>query len=242
MIKGQIGVRSVKNFIKTAFEPLGKVMYIYGGGWNEDDTEGGIETVSYGLSPKWEEFEKMQDKNYNYRDYDYKIDKSVIHKGLDCSGYVGWVIYNTLGEGNYVVKSSESGYIFEKRGLGKVIGEGEQKPGNIMFSSNNHIYISLGLCSDKSALLIHSSPPGVQLSGTYSPDGNRKSEAVYLAQKYMKKYCNKWYKRFPLNERGCEYLNEYMRFQWDVLEDREGYENMSPEEVLMDLCIQKELS
>ena len=88
--------KSIKGFIKTALEPLGTTMYIYGGGWNEEDTGAGIEARTIGLSKEWEEFAKKQTSSYNYKDYDYKKDVSVIHLGLDCSGFVGWALYNTL--------------------------------------------------------------------------------------------------------------------------------------------------
>ncbi len=32
------GTKSIKGFIQTALKPLGTTMYIYGGGWNEEDT------------------------------------------------------------------------------------------------------------------------------------------------------------------------------------------------------------
>ena len=52
--------RTLKNFLKTALMPVGKTMYVWGGGWNKEDTGAGIEAVSIGLSPNWEKFTRKQ--------------------------------------------------------------------------------------------------------------------------------------------------------------------------------------
>lgn len=223
-IKGERGIRTIDNLIKTAFEPVGKVMYIYGGGWNEADTCGGIETMTLGLSPKWLDFSAKQSSSYNYKDYDYKKDISVIHYGLDCSAYVGWVIYNVFNDGrNYVTNSYKMGQLLSSLDYGFVIDKNnikEIKKGDIMFSNCNdckHIYIALKSYSDGSVLLLHSSPPGVQLSGTYAPNGNKNSQAIDFATKYMKKYYPSWYNRFPNNERDERYLSYYDCFRWSII-------------------------
>lgn len=111
----------------------------------------------------------------------------------------------------------------------------EVKAGDIMYSNCKdckHVYISLGKCSDGSMLLLHSSPPGVQLIGTYTPEGSKNSDAVNLAKKYMKTYYNDWYEKYPENSRDTSYLTHYDRFQWTILSDEEGYRNMTPEEIL----------
>lgn len=223
-IKGERGIRTIDNLIKTAFEPVGKVMYIYGGGWNEADTCGGIETMTLGLSPKWLDFSAKQSSSYNYKDYDYKKDISVIHYGLDCSAYVGWVIYNVFNDGrNYVTNSYKMGQLLSSLDYGFVIDKNnikEIKKGDIMFSNCNdckHIYIALKSYSDGSVLLLHSSPPGVQLSGTYAPNGNKNSQAIDFATKYMKKYYPSWYNRFPHNGRDERYLSHYDCFRWSII-------------------------
>lgn len=238
-VKGESGIKTIKNLVKTAFEPVGKVMYIYGGGWNENDDGPGKEAMTYGLSDSWIEFSKEQDSSYNYKDYDYKKNVNVIHLGLDCSGYVGWVIYNVLNdERGYVTNSRNMGFMLEEKGLGSVAlnsGISLPKAGDIMFGKCNHVYISIGKCFDGSVLLLHSSPPGVQLSGTYTPGGKKNSEAIRLAESYMKKYYKEWYNRFPENSRDTAYLTEYDKFEWKVLGDEEGYRNMSPCEILKDV-------
>lgn len=241
-VTGDRGIRSIKNLIKTAFEPVGSVMYIYGGGWNEEDNGAGKESMTLGLSQNWLDFTKQQNNSYNHQNYDYKTDVNVIHNGLDCSGYVGWVIYNVLNDGvGYVTNSYKIDDMLAEKGYGSITlkeNVKERKPGDIMCSGCNdckHVYISLGMCSDGSELLLHSSPPGVQLSGTYTPSGNKNSEAIKLAEKYMSKYFTDWYNKYPDNSRNASYLTHYDRFQWSILSDEEGYRNLTPEEILKDI-------
>ncbi len=241
-IVGIRGVRSIKNFIKTAFEPVGSVMYIYGGGWNEADDGAGVEAMTIGLSQSWIDFAARQNCDYNCHDYDYKKDVNVIHKGLDCSGYVGWVIYNVLNDGKgYVTNSYNMNNMLVGLGYGSITPKENvtsHRAGDIMCSSCDdcrHVYISLGECSDGSVLLLHSSPPGVQLSGTYAPNGNKGSQAVQLAEKYTKSCYADWYERFSENSRNTSYLYHYDKFEWSILSDGEGYRNISPEEILEDI-------
>ena len=78
---------SMSKLLKTSIQPVGSTMYIYGGAWNEADDGAGVEAVTMGLSPRWAEYAAMQNASYNYRNTRYQI-----HDGLDCSGYVGWVM------------------------------------------------------------------------------------------------------------------------------------------------------
>lgn len=84
-------IHTTTDFLKNALKPVGQTLYIYGGGWNEAQTGSGTEALTLGLSKEWKSFYDTQDSTYNYENYMYEI-----HKGLDCSGYVGWTIYNTL--------------------------------------------------------------------------------------------------------------------------------------------------
>lgn len=53
--KGVPGEMSVENEIKTALMPVGKVLYIYGGGWNEnEDPSRGGELSDTGANPETE--------------------------------------------------------------------------------------------------------------------------------------------------------------------------------------------
>ena len=55
VIKGQPGVMTVENEIKTALMPVGHALYIYGGGWNEnEDPSREGEPADTGANPETE--------------------------------------------------------------------------------------------------------------------------------------------------------------------------------------------
>lgn len=246
--KAQPGLKTIKNLLLTALEPIGSTMYVYGGGWNEEDTGAGKEAVSIGLSTAWAEFEKNQTSLYNFKDYDYKNDVSVIHKGLDCSGYIGWVLYNTLNTKNglegYVNSSKKIAHSLAERGWGTYDKKGEfsdYRAGDIMSSSCDdcaHVWLCVGQCSDGSVVLLHSSRLGPMISGTYTPEGNKNSQAVALASKYMSEYYPQWYERFPEISRDELYLSHYDRFRWDLtgkISDPDLITQLSAQEVLKEI-------
>ncbi|MGN1276458.1 MAG: hypothetical protein ACI4UK_05660 [Floccifex sp.] len=221
---------SIHSLLKTATQPLGKTLYIYGGGWNEEDTGAGQETISIGLSENWQHFYQSQDESYDYTNYLYQI-----HDGLDCSGYIGWVVYNTLeqenGKEGYVYLAQNIGYEYEKRGLGNVISSGQVQPGDICFSSVGHVYLVIGMCEDGSIVLIHSSPPGVKLSGTPDQYGNVHSQAVSLAEEIMETKYNDWYQKFPDCTVDASYF-DYEIFRFSILNDEENISQMRADEVI----------
>ena len=198
------------------------------------------------LSASWRRFAKNKTAKYNYRDYRYRI-----HDGLDCSGYVGWCVYNirntTNNKSGYVYSASKQAKKFAEKGFGTYTERNKvnnYKAGDIMSSTCKccgHVWIVIGACDDGSVVLVHSSPAGVQLSGTTTPQGKKKSEAYKLAQKYMKKFYKSWYNRYPNVSKGTSYLSHYAQMRWKttgdgiVLSDPDGYRNMSAEEVLKDL-------
>lgn len=237
---------TIKNFLTTAIAPAGATMYIWGGGWNKADTGAGKDGLRIGLNPEWRTFFNKQKASYNYKNHRFEFGH-----GLDCSGFVGWSIYNIQktkngkqGEG-YVTKASKMASACAKRGWGtykKARNVKNWKPGDIM-SSATHVYIVVGSCSDGSVVLVHSSPAGVRLSGTPDRKGKKKSEAVKLAKLYMKKYPS-WYRRYPSCEKGRSYLTDYNQFRWKtgrgkLLSDPEGYRSKSAKEVLKDLYRKK---
>lgn len=233
---------TIKNFLKTAISPVGSTMYIWGGGWNKADTGAGKDGLRIGLNPAWRSFCSKQKKSYNYRNHRYQFGA-----GLDCSGFVGWSIYNIQktkngkpGEG-YVMKASKMAYSFAKRGWGtykKASSVKDWKAGDIM-SSSGHVYIVIGSCQDGSVVLVHSSPAGVRLSGTPDRKGKSRSEAVKLAEAYMKKY-QSWYQRYPSCEKGISYLTEYNQFRWyigkgKVMSDPDDYCDKTASDILKNL-------
>ncbi|MCM1157509.1 MAG: hypothetical protein NC300_08390 [Bacteroidales bacterium] len=243
------GSSTIKNFLKTAIAPVGSTMYVWGGGWNEEDTGAGKDARRIGLSAVWRAFAKDKDAGYNYRDYRYQI-----HNGLDCSGYVGWCVYNVLNTKNnqpgYVCDASEQAIRFSWLGFGNYYYPGQVQnycAGDVMSSACTdcgHVWIVIGQCSDGSVVLVHSSPSGVQLCGTATPSGEIYSMAYGLAEQYMKKYYPSWYTRYPNVGRGTSYLSHYGQMRWKtsgkgvVLSDPDGYQKMSAQEVLEDLFAQ----
>ncbi len=219
------------SFLQIATMPVGKTMYVWGGGWNEEDTGAGTEAVTLGLSPQWEAFAAAQDSSYDYTATRYQI-----HDGLDCSGYVGWAVYNTLetenGREGYVMSASKMAETYAQMGLGTYIPVSELtawKPGDIM-SMSGHAWIVVGMCSDGSVLFLHASPPGVMFSGTLLPDGGE-SEATRLAAAIMERQYPDWYRRFPESARSHSYLTASSAMRWSVLSDPEGVGALSAEEV-----------
>ncbi len=232
---------TVRRFLEMALQPVGTTLYVYGGGWNEADTGAGDAAVTIGLSPAWAEFYRSQDASYDSSLYRYQIEK-----GLDCSGYLGWAVYNTLetenGRGGYVFYAKEFGDRLAAMGLGSVTPRGGVDgylPGDIMFSSDDHhVWISLGQCPDGSVVLLHSSPPGVRVCGTAAPDGTHDSQALGIAERFMSEYCPDWYERYPDCYKGLSYLTNYSRFRWDggTMGDPDGYAALTPDKILDDLA------
>ena len=240
-------VSTLKNYLTVALKPVGSTMYIWGGGWNKADDGAGADALRIGLNPAWRTYAAKQTSSYNYRNTRYKRGY-----GLDCSGYVGWTVYNTLhtkkgkaGEG-YVDKARNLARNYAGNGWGsykKASLVKDYRAGDIM-SSSGHVYIVIGECSDGSVVLVHSSPAVVQICGTVTPAGKRNSKAVRLAKTYMRKYFPSWYRKFPDCVRDSSYLTKYSQFRWNlsegnILEDPDGYRNKSPKYILEDLLKNK---
>ena len=233
---------TLKKFLLTALEPVGSTMYVWGGGWDKADSGSGSDATRIGVSPKWKKFFKKQNSSYNYRNTRFQI-----HNGLDCSGYVGWCLYNILevenGQPGYVMLAQNMTKNFASRGWGSYTAAGKVKnyrAGDIMSTSAGHVWIVVGKCSDGSVVILHSSPPGVQLMGTPTPGGKQNSQAVTLAKNYMQKYFPEWYKKFPNCSRDRSYLTNYSQMRWDlsgkvVMSDPENYRNKSANKILRNL-------
>lgn len=231
---------TLKKLLQTALKPVGQTMYVWGGGWNQVDTGNGLESTTIGVSPQWKKFFDKQNSSYDYRTTRYQV-----HNGLDCSGFVGWVMYNTFntesGHGGYVMLAQKMAKTYASWGWGAYKSARafkDWRAGDIMSLASGHVYIVIGKCSDGSVVLVHSSPKGVMINGTVTPAGKMKSKAWKLARKYMKKYYPVWYKRYPDVSRGVSYLTSYSRMRWylgtkdSVMSDPEGLRNMDAQHVL----------
>ena len=131
-VQGTEGKRTVTNFLKTALMPVGTTLYIYGGGWDWQDIGSAVQARSFGVSPDWVRFFESQDENFTYREkdgdaakadpehsyYPYGGYNEYYYAGLDCSGFVGWALYNTLE-----TKEGEAGYVIDAAGMAKRLSE-----------------------------------------------------------------------------------------------------------------------
>ena len=231
-IKNIPGLKTLKNFLSTAFQPVGTTLYIFGGGWDFQDVGASNEARSIGISPNWIQFFDDHDSNYTYKDfnkeksyYPFGDFNEYYYAGLDCSGFVGWSLYNTmykdtLKEKGYVAYAkliskylSTLNYGIWKHNLEKSINSNqdyilwakELKVGDII-STDEHVMIVLGKCNDNSFIILHSTPSdsitgypggGVQLTAVNPNESESKNcEAYTLCKEYMKKYYRKWSQRY----------------------------------------------
>ena len=129
------GKRTLGNFLAAALQPVGQVLYVYGGGWNYEDSGGDEASASIGLADTWRTFFEEQDASYSYQDYRTEGSNRYHALGLDCSGYVGWAVYNTMcdqgGRPSCVVRASEMAYRYAEHGWGTFCGGGEISCGDI---------------------------------------------------------------------------------------------------------------
>lgn len=235
------GSKTIKNYLAGALKPVGKALYVWGGGWN-DSTRKGLSSTMTDWYNKWLSNPSGYDYN-NYRD----LSVSNRAKGFDCSGFVGWSAYQVMqtksGVGSgYTVVSGEIGSYYKSLGWGTVLNQAALskagwtlKPGDIGYNSG-HTWIVIGQCSDKSVVIVHSTPQaGVQISGTTTPTGNYSSQAVALAKKYMAMYSG--YNKFNYHTSSGNYIRNgnYLRWNSSTLSDPDGYLNKTADQILYDL-------
>lgn len=236
-VVAQPGLRTVQNFLATALLPVGQTSYVFGGGWNEPDTGAGIPAVTIGVWPQWKPFFDQQNAAY-----DYTTTKFQIYNGLDCSGYVGWAVYNIMnstgGGAGEVYLADRQAKVYADKGYGSYTGYGQVTqylPGDVVsMNYDAHVYIVVGTCPDGSVVLVHSSPPGVMLTGTLSPDGSQ-SQATQLARTYMQRYYPEYYSRYNSRlDRGHYYLLRTSKMSWSPnwTGDPDGIRNLDAAGVL----------
>lgn len=232
---------TIKLLLGTALKPVGSTMYVWGGGWNDEDSGSGGGATKLGLSEQWKIFAKMQDEQYDFKEHRFEREK-----GLDCSGFVGWVLYNIFevneGKSGYVITSTDMAESLAQRGWGKLVkNPREFLPGDIV-SMEGHVWISLGTCEDGSVLLVHSSPPGVSVCGTSikQPNGDMsdttlsESMAIHLAMEYMEKNHPEWQKKYPNRKVELSYIENVIVFRWSkfVMLDAEEMQQKNAEEIM----------
>ena len=257
-LRGVPGERTLANFLRNALTPVGHALYVYGGGWNWQDDGSSVQATSLGISDDWVRFFNANDETYSYggdanpsKYFPYGGFNEYYYAGLDCSGYVGWAVYNTLenenGRAGYVGSSTSFAKRLADSGLGtwaKLDGISTLTPGDVV-SIKGHVWIAIGTCSDGSAVIAHSTPSpsrvgaeggGVQISAI--GDGSS-CEAYALASSYMTRYYPEWSARYDAVVKPTSVYLDFSAdaagaFTWssDVLPDDEGFRQMSAAEVL----------
>ena len=116
-VSGTPGEKTLKNFLATAMEPVGTALYVYGGTWDWQDVNSSNQSMTIGLSQSWIDFFQSQDENYHYKNpnpsesyYPHQAWNQYYYAGIDCSGYVGWSVYNLMNTENSTVADNK-GYV-----------------------------------------------------------------------------------------------------------------------------------
>ena len=265
---GTPGERTLKNFLTNALMPAGRTLYIFGGAWDWQDEGSGPQSVTIGVPDEWLLFFAQQDADYTYKDIDGDESKrdpahscypfgrfnEYYYAGADCSGFVGWTLYNTFrtedGEEGFVSSAGSLAAMLAGNGWGTLLEKEEPPmPGDVM-SIAGHVWISLGTCSDGSTVIVHSTPSfsrtgqpggGVQVSAVGT---EADCEAMSIAREYMKTRCPRWYERYDaVLKDPADYLDcsKGGHFRWDLsgkedgLTDPEGIFAMDPQQLLDEL-------
>mgnify|MGYP002796384760 CR=1 FL=1 len=221
-VSGKAGVKTLKNYLQTAMNPVGTTLYVYGAGWDWQDDLSSNQSMTIGLSQSWIDFFQQQDANYTYKNkadpahsyYPHNSWNQYYYAGVDCSAYIGWTIYNVMHtesttndkSDGYVMSAVKMAKTFADKGWGEFTRDIKSfKPGDI-FSMSGHVWTVLGVCDDGSIVFLHSTPSdskagqgggGVQLSALNpNSDDDKNCEAYKLVTKYMTKYYPEWSTRY----------------------------------------------
>ena len=221
-VYGTPGVRTLKNYLQTAMNPVGTALYVYGGSWDWQDVNSSNQALTIGLPQSWIDFFQQQDANYTYMNdddpahsyYPHNSWNQYYYAGVDCSAYIGWTIYNVMHtesttndkSDGYVMSAVKMAKTFADKGWGTWTRDIKSfKPGDI-FSMSGHVWTVLGVCDDGSIVFLHSTPSdskagqgggGVQLSALNpNSDDDKNCEAYKLVTKYMTKYYPEWSERY----------------------------------------------
>ncbi|MCC8151290.1 MAG: hypothetical protein LIO96_07525 [Lachnospiraceae bacterium] len=245
--KVKMPTTDVTTLLKNAMKPVGSTLYVWGGGWNAADTGAGETALYKGVYPQWATYFNQNANGYSYlpgKTSWQNGNRQSRFYGLDCSGYIGWTLYNSIlsngKSGGYVTTSTKMASTLASYGYGtaqKCTASSTFKAGDII-SISGHVYLCLGQCSDGSVLLVHSTPNGgVQVSGTVK-SGASSSQASKLATEYMKTNYPTWWKYFGSEGKQAVNASSYLtgtKFTWksdSTVMDSAGLRNKTADQVL----------
>lgn len=236
----------ISDVISNALKPVGNTLYVWGGGWNKADNGSGETALHNGVWPQWKEYYENNKNNYSYRPGQTAWEngnREYRFWGLDCSGYLGWVIFNSVKNGK-----DSNGYVTSAKWIaGSLAGYGFGTaaactlnstfyPGDIV-STNGHCFLCLGQCRDGSVLILHSTPNGgVQMGGTVN--GSSSSLASKLAQSFMQQYYPDWWEYFGREGRQGVNAGTYLygtKFSWQnhgAIYDSRSLKSKSAEQIM----------
>jgi len=136
-VSGVPGKLTLKNFLATAMEPVGTSLYVYGGSWDWQDANSSNQSMTIGLPQSWLDFFQSHNADYTYRDdndpahsYYWRGYNEYYYGGPDCSGYVGWSVYNLMNTESGSVADGDKGYVMSATSQAKNFAE-EQGWGTI---------------------------------------------------------------------------------------------------------------
>lgn len=155
---------------------------------------------------------------------------------------------NKSGGTNYTTLAESVASANASRGFGTLYNQSKLSASGYEFVAGDlgctagHTWIVLGQCSDGSLVIVHSTPPCIQIAGTPTPNGDYSSKAIALAKQYMGTYYAGTVSKFGL---GCATGSQYikgcniMRWNSSTLSDPDGYRNMTADQILADLFASK---
>lgn len=268
-VMAEAGKKTLKNYLATALMPVGTALYVYGGGWNWQDSAASNQAMSLGVPQSWVDFFDAQDASYTYNNeadpaqsyYPNGGWNQYYYAGPDCSGYLGWLLYNVMETEDRTVSESE-GYVMAARkmahycadqGWGSFtqdIAATDFKPGDIV-SMASHVWTVIGTCADTSIVIAHSTPTdsktgnpggGVQLSALNpSSDTDTNCEAFELVRSYMSTHFPVWSSRYDAVLKPYSTYTEMSKetcgkFSWNLagglMSDPDGYAALGASDIL----------
>ena len=66
-VSGTPGLKTLKNLLATALEPVGTTLYVYGGSWDWQDSCSANQAMTIGLPQSWIDFFQQQDVDYDFK-------------------------------------------------------------------------------------------------------------------------------------------------------------------------------